>query len=715
MKHTLLSVPAIAALALTVPVYGKEAPAKLEEIIVRGDKLERTKLDIATSVAMLDAETLEQSTIDDIYEAFARIANVNVDFGKHGGSGGFVIRGISNTGLQQNTGTNAPLATTYVDEVPLARSAVRAPLDFWDMESMEVFRGPQSTNQGKNALAGAIHLRTRDPHEEFSGRMRSRGGTDDYRQLAAALNVPLLAGFKFRVASRLEEGDGEVENTTTGESASYFDNETHRAKLAWSLDELPVSAILSHTQNESIQGQPQLVQPYYRRESTANDREELQLDTNLTSQIVDWQTADWLDIKLITAASDSIQRQFDDYNGDERDDGIILNNADDDTASQELRFTFNNIFLGRLGEVRGVVGLYASQYDSAGNFAVIDGGVVDGILLNGKSSYDESTSNEALFSEFDWNFLERWTLTLGFRHDRESLDFSYATEFDLSFAGVPTPAAANDFLSDIVGPQVGLPPDSRGSSAGDFSAFLPKVALAYGTDNWRVGILAQEAYRTGGVSANLSRGTFVEFDPEYTETIELVWRSESFEQRLSTAINLYYTDWVDQQVPVQLSQDPNDIQTENAGTSVVYGFELESEYRPTDHWRLFAAWGQSFTEFKKFDSSAGDLSGNVFPNAPRHSGSVGLSFEDNHGFYAQLDATYTQGSFRLPNNQKEQRSDSRLIFNGRAGYRSDRFEVYVIDRNMADKRYLTQRSFGDYAIAGAGRTIEIGIELTLGE
>ncbi len=719
---------ALLLLIVAAQANAEDTPLRLEEVIVHGDKLERSKFDISTSVAMLDDETLERSTIDDIYEAFGRIANVNADFGKHGGSGGFVIRGISNTGLAQNTGTNAPLATIYLDQVPLARSAARSPLDFWDMSSLEAFRGPQSTNQGKNALAGAIHLRTRDPHDDLALRVRTRHGSDNYRQDAGALNLPLVAGFKTRIASRSERGDGEVKNITTGESGSYFDNEMHRAKLGWSMEDLPFSAVISYTENSSVQGQPQLVLPHEKRQSSANDLEELRLNTDLASAILNWQASEWLDITFVAAQSESTQRQFDDWNGDERDDGMILNHADEETGSQELRFAFNHISLGALGSLRGVIGAYASQYDIAGNTDIVNAqaaslpgdligvpvGVVD-VKLNGTSTYAEETENTAMFAEVDWIFLERWTLTLGIREDQESLDFNYFTEMDISVAGVPTPDQINDQISDTLGPDLGLPPDSEGISQGEFTAVLPKAALSYGADTWRIGISFQEAYRSGGVSANLSRGTFVEFDPEYTETSELFWRSEFLDRRLLSSINFYYTDWFDQQVPVQLSEDPNDIQTENAGRSVMYGLEFETEIRFNEQWRAFGNWGHSITEFKEFQSSSGDLSGNVFPNAPKNSGSIGVSFEHPSGFYAQFDANYTQESYRLSDNREDQSSDSRTVLNGRMGFRLTPLEFYVAGRNLTDEFYLTQRSFSNYAIAGEGQTVMFGLDVVLGE
>lgn len=139
---------ALTATTLAWAADSSQAPTPregLEEIVVTGDKLSRDIMELDTSVQVLDRETIAKEAMDDLYDAMARTANVNASFAKQGRTGGFVIRGISDTGIDNaSVASTSPLATIYVDGAPLSTAGNRAgPLDFWDVESVEFFRGPQ--------------------------------------------------------------------------------------------------------------------------------------------------------------------------------------------------------------------------------------------------------------------------------------------------------------------------------------------------------------------------------------------------------------------------------------------------------------------------------------------------------------------------------------------------------------------------------------------
>ena len=155
-------------------------PVALEPVMVTGEKLVRRLEDTATSVQVIDAYEIESSSMTDAYDAFQRTANVNLDVGGLGRVGGFAIRGISYNGVTpQSFASSTPLASIFVDGVPVSSAgALAGPLDFWDIDSVEILRGPQSTSQGQSALAGAVMLQTRDPGERFDARFRARRGTD---------------------------------------------------------------------------------------------------------------------------------------------------------------------------------------------------------------------------------------------------------------------------------------------------------------------------------------------------------------------------------------------------------------------------------------------------------------------------------------------------------------------------------------------------------
>lgn len=146
-------------LSIALPLLGA-APAyseasgsieKLEEVIVRGEKVARSVQDTVSSVGVLTASDIEESSLYDIQQAYSRLANVTSAFNERG----FTIRGINYNSV--SGGGNGGLASFHIDGAVMSRRALALGQgNLWDMQQIEVFRGPQSTNQGRNSLAGAV-------------------------------------------------------------------------------------------------------------------------------------------------------------------------------------------------------------------------------------------------------------------------------------------------------------------------------------------------------------------------------------------------------------------------------------------------------------------------------------------------------------------------------------------------------------------------------
>ncbi|MCD8476363.1 MAG: TonB-dependent receptor plug domain-containing protein, partial [Shewanella fodinae] len=124
----------------------------IEKITVMGEKTRRSIQDTAASVDVTTALKLEQENIQSLYDILNKTPNISQMYGNRG----FTIRGISN-----ESGADNPLASIYVYGVPLPNQiSDTGPSDLWDVAQVEVLRGPQSTIQGENALAGAVVIKT---------------------------------------------------------------------------------------------------------------------------------------------------------------------------------------------------------------------------------------------------------------------------------------------------------------------------------------------------------------------------------------------------------------------------------------------------------------------------------------------------------------------------------------------------------------------------
>lgn len=706
---------------ITLPAESPPATqdaVELAPIVVSGEKMSRRLEDTASSVQVISASDIASSSMDDLYDAYERTANVSMDNAGLGKVGGFVIRGISNNGVTaQNFATNTPLSSVFVDGIPLSiAGALGGPLDLWDVESVEILRGPQSTNQGQSALAGAIHLMTRDPDEFFDARARVRHGNDGLRQYAAALGLPLLGGFSARLTHQQSQSDGEVYNVTREEFGNREDLEHNRIKLGWqSADGESAKVVLSYGRADSYRGQTQISGDPRQRQAVANDPEYVDNVSDVASLRASWLLSDGTRLSAQSGLSTTEQQRLDDYNASAEDDGTIENLSDDETWTHELRVNF--AYLSLLGrQLQGVAGVFASHRDGAMDLYIRDGDVLGGqpfsAYVDIQTLVDQTRKGYAAFTEVEWALASRWTLIAGLRYDTESLDFEYFNNADLALTR-DGPPLIGDLIGDIIGPVVDLPADGEGQGSADSDAVLPKLGLRFElTPDAIVGITAQRAYRAGGLSVNFVRGTFNTFDPEYTTTGEVFLRLALFDRRVRLRSNLFYTDWQDQQVSVQLSDNANDTQTENAGASKLYGAELEIDARLWRALRGFASLGYTHTEFVEFDSTAGDYSGNEFPSAPRRSAALGLSWDtQGDGLYAQLDANYQDDSFRTADNDPEQTSDARTLVNGRLGWRHNQLDIYLAGRNLLDRFYLEQRAFGLF-VAGPARSLMVGIDLS---
>lgn len=688
---------------------------ELPDIIVTGEKTARRLEDTASSVQVIRFGDIETSSMDTLYDAYQRTANVNMDSAGLGKVGGFVIRGISSAGVTpQSFATSTTLASVFVDGVPLSSAgALSGPLDLWDVDSIEFLRGPQSTNQGQSALAGAVLLNTREPGDTLNGRARIASGDDGQRQYAAAIGGPLFGDIGLRLSYDDSQSDGASTNITRSEASDFRDSSQARAKLAWQPDG-NASVMLSLSRSRNHLGQAQLTGDPQQRQSAANDPEELRSTTDVISLRAGLSLTPRWDITSLSGFSTTQQQRLDDYNASPQDDGTIENHNDDRTLTQELRANFGGgEWLGR--PLRGVIGAFASLRDNDSMLYVIDGNVTGGQPVNAfldiDTVVDQRREGYALFSEVEWDLTPRWTLSTGLRYDHETLDYAYQSESDLALF-TTDPLLIGDLLGELIAGPLGVPADADSAGRADSQAWLPKLGLRYAlSSHTTLGATLQRAYRAGGLSVNFVRGDFSTFDPEYATTGELFLRTALWQRRARLRVNVFYTDWRDQQVAVQLSDDPNDTQTENAGRSKLYGGEVELDIRFTHALSGFVSAGYTRTEFVEFNSAGGDYSGNRFPSAPQRQGAVGMLYEPALlGPYAQIDLNYVDDTYRTPDNDPEQTSDAYALLNARLGWRIRNAELYLSGRNLLDRFYLQQRAFGLF-VAGPPRSVMAGIEL----
>ncbi|MEM1174484.1 MAG: TonB-dependent receptor plug domain-containing protein, partial [Pseudomonadota bacterium] len=166
-----------------------------EEIIVFGTKSERSLAEETSSVDVVTGLEIAREPLIDLYEIVDRIPNINPALGQQG----FVVRGVDQRGIGGSTLT----VTVFVDDSPLGnQTTFFGPLDSWDLAQVEVYRGPQSTNFGRNSIAGAIYIRTQDPSYEWETKARVEAGSNGILQGAVAFGGGIIDDtLAFRIAA----------------------------------------------------------------------------------------------------------------------------------------------------------------------------------------------------------------------------------------------------------------------------------------------------------------------------------------------------------------------------------------------------------------------------------------------------------------------------------------------------------------------------------
>lgn len=672
--------------------------AYAESITVIGQQLERRRQLEPVSVAVIPGSRLDAGTATDLYRLVAAIPNVNSSSDVRG----FSIRGIDQRGFGPEGGL---LVSTSLDGAAIQgyQGTFFGPFSTWDLDRIEVFRGPQSTQRGRNSLAGAIVMRSAAPVYRTEVRGRARLGSFARNQVSAMVNVPLVENrAALRLAVDRRRSDGFVENPTRGEEAYDFRDALNlRARLRF--DPTPrFRGLLTLSSTESRGGDGVIGADRFPGERTnLSDHEaedgsrhraaSLELAHRLTGA---------LSLESTSSLYEHDYRRAEDLDQTPNPAGVLDYTTDDLWATQEVLLRYTGP-----GRRRGVVGLYyADLEDSLRADAAGPGelaGLPPGFVLTSFFTTEEETRNAALFGEFDLGLAEDWTLTLGARLDRETRETrnTQGVTVEPPVPGFPTGASPGETVPS------------------DYRAFLPKATL---TRHWTEGFSAslgwQRGYRAGGRSVAVLSQQVSDFDPEFTDNYELSIRAAAPDRRWFFNGNLFHTDWTDQQVRVRTELGlPVDTLTVNAGRSTVAGLEAEAGYWPGRRVEIYGSLGWLRSRFEEFLDGDRDFTGNEFPHAPPWSLLAGVSLRATESWSGNLEVAAQPEAFADPANDPRFLVGGRTLLNTRFGYRREGWGVFAFGRNLLDEAYLLDAwaseipGFGRLGRSGEPRSL--GIEL----
>ena len=661
--------------------------SRLGTIIIKGSKFEQSLMQTPDSVSVVTAEEIERVAVADLYDVIERIPNVVAAFGDQG----FAIRGIDQRGVG---GGGAGLTiTTYVDDAPLGnQTTFFGPTGSWDVAQIEVFRGPQSTNFGRNALAGAIYIRTRDPGFEPDFRARLEVAEADTYQISAAGGTAIIDDtLAFRLSGDYRESKGFITNTLLNEDADRSELSNIRGKLLFTPTQ-NIRIVTTHTYAENFAGDDIINNSgteTFERDVSYNIAGQEGTETFLNAVNFEWDISDTWSLQSITTYQSTDYIRFEDLNtqpGDTSDLGLDRRGSDK-ALSQEVRLKYSG------DRLTALVGIYSVDTEASFDDDFIVAGaelspLLEGTGLNiGRNSFSSSdTKNSAGFIDGEYRVNERIKLLFGARVDQEKTKRVSAADTRF-LPGIPSG------LETLLNPFEGTTTTSTSAS---FDAFLPKFGVQYTiADHTNLAFVVQQGYRAGGSEIDVLRTGLINFDPEFLTNYEASTRSTLLDGDLTINSNIFYADWQDQQVPepIILADGTTSTltRTVNAGESTLMGFEIDADFAVDSTLDIYGSLGYVKTEFEDFITSQFDYTGNSFAFAPEWSYNVGFNKIHEVGIFYGVDVSYRDDAFS--DNENEDVVETYTLVNVRVGYEfNDYSRITVYARNLFDDDYDTFRN-----------------------
>jgi iron complex outermembrane receptor protein len=626
------------------------------------------------SVQAISGELLDQTGTTRLFDLQHTVPGLVVNNTGMFGAG-FSLRGIAD---QRVAGMSV---APHLDGVYLG-SANLALARMFDLERVEVLKGPQGTLYGRNSTGGSINFITRRPQDSFSADVEGSYGSFDTTRVQGHVNMP-ARGAAFRIAFIASEGDGYMKNTVDDRTFAEEDFWGLRASLRIETSEdLSLDFMAQHVRDDGASGElwgPRpdfLVDPNdihlttvtlddpYLIAETDNFSINFQYDFGIAT------------LRSITGYARSDVRNLDDCAGMPVLLGCVRGASplQHEQWSQEFQLVFP-----RKGAIEGLVGTYYSSSDGYLHFHQL-------IPLRSPLPLNDyhSSSTEpaaAVFGQATVHLSDGWSATGGVRLSWE--------EQRISRIGT----GVND-----------IPPVVTGSEDSD--------DLSWRADLQRV--ISDDVLLYASVSTGYKSGGFVtttpgsdgpdRFEPEYLTAYEAGGKTQWLDRRLTFNAAAFFYDFEDLQVSTTyIDQEGNVfVEVDNAAKAELYGLDVELDFHASESFSVSAGavWLPK-REFVDFDeNSTGDtLTGNELVRAPEWTATGAMNYEHSllqfGALSARIEYSYRSGYFYTPENDPEfsQAAFGLLNLFLRFEAASDNWYLFASGRNLTDEDYFNQVFF----------------------
>ena len=643
-----------------------ESQPALDEVVITSTLRPEVATDVPASVSVLDATTLREAGQEHLEDVLALIPNLNWA-GDTSRPRYFQIRGIGE--LEQYQGAPNPSVGLLIDDIDFSGLGSAATL--FDVDHIEVLRGPQGMRYGANALGGLIYAQSAEPADTAQGRVELGAGNYGERSYGAVITAPVPdLDSSFRLAAQHYRSDGYYQDVYLNRNDTDRRGElTLRGRWKYQpSDDLRVDVSVLHVQIDN--GYDAWTLDGSRNTQSDKPGVDAQHSTGVSTRLV----YSGLGPATLTVIGSYAQTRVKyGYDGDWGNpvlwapyiyDYTDVQNRDRSTQSLEVRLG-TNAERG-FGWLIGVYGLQLHEHldeNSTGLFFdPSEGGESPPPSVTLTSSRFQSRSG-AVFGELDGDLAAGWRWTLGLRAERWAAQYADEAGFDFD------------------------PSNNLWGATASLTRKLSNTASAY--------VSANRGYKAGGF--NLSSEVLpsqLQFRPETDWSYEIGYKAELLERTLRLNTDVFYMRRRSLQVKTSEQLNPDDpntftLFTGNADSGFNYGLESDAQWQATRELAFGASLGLLQTRYHGFIQNQELLPDRALPNAPGWQAAVSATWRDPGGPFARVDVT-GMGSFYfdLPPNWTTSRPYA--LVNGRLGWQAERWSTSLWGRNLLNKKYAVR-------------------------
>ncbi len=619
----------LGAIACAIPA---QAQGNDDEIIVTAQRRAQNIQDVPISVTAVSGDFLEDIGVVDITDVQKITPNATIEVAR--GSSSTLIAFIRGVGQQDPLWGFEPGVGVYVDDVYIARPQ-GAVLDVFDVDRVEVLRGPQGTLYGRNTIGGAIKYVTKNLDMENST-LNAKVNVGSYGQFDQIISGSMPVSDTFAIGGAIAnyKRDGFGTNLFTGAehynkdifsarvSAEWNPTQALNLRLAADMTNDDSNAKHGHRLLPSGDGTIPVTENEYDTRGGAGDLNKV--ETRGVSLTASYELNENVTLKSITAYREGETVTPIDFDALPQQDFDVPANYSDSQFSQELQLLYSR------GRLSGVAGLYYLDGSADGDFDLLLSALGVTIYQAG----DQAKKNYSAYADFTYELTDRLDLSVGARYTIDKTVADVTRELWLGLGSQSfDPANTGVFLATQTG-YSGLERED--------DAFTPRIALnAKLTDDHNFYMSYSQGIKAGGFDPRaradldplgLSRDGF---GPEKVDSYEAGFKGSFFENRFTYSLAGFVADYTDQQITTQQGADSDNNGVNdtfissvfNAGKSTYKGIEFESAMRISDSFTLTAMGGYIDAEIKEI-LSAGTNIADLFvtQNTPEITGRLGFSY-----------------------------------------------------------------------------------------